>query len=99
MKENRFLKAESEVLDILKYQKETRKSDQLLFVKYWQKTAGKVPFVLFFLFPSLFNAHSFKTIERVRRKIQANHPELKDKETYEKRLEAQQQYEQYSLDM
>lgn len=96
---NRFYKAENNVIDILKKYKETRKSDQVLYVKYWQKVANKVPFMIFFLFPSLFNGCSFKTIERCRRKIQADHPELKDKETAEMRLEAQAEYEQYSLDM
>ena len=59
----------------------------------------KIPFKLFFLCPTLFNGCSFKTIERVRRKIQADHPELKDEYIAEKRFEAQQIYEQYSLNM
>ena len=99
MKENKFIIAESKVFYILNKYAETRKSDQLLYLKYWQLTDDKVPFDIFFTFPHLFSGHSFKTIERCRRKIQADHPELKDKETDELRKEAEKEYEQYSIDM
>ena len=96
---SQLFKAESEVIEILKYNIMARKSDQALFLMYWKKKANKIPFKLFFLCPTLFNGCSFKTIERVRRKIQADHPELKDEYIAEKRFEAQQIYEQYSLNM
>lgn len=94
-----LFRAESEVIEILKHNIMARRSDQALFLVYWKKKAKKIPFKLFFLCPSLFNGCSFKTIERVRRKIQADHPELKDEYVAEKRFEAQLIYEQYSLNM
>ena len=94
-----LIKTEREIFEILKKNKEARKSDNALFVLYWTKKAKHIPFNMFFLCPNLFNACSFTTIERVRRKIQAMHPELKDKEVVKKRAEAQEIYEQYSLNM
>ena len=94
-----FLKAEKDVTAILETNIEARKSDQALFIIYWKNKAKHIPFKLFFLCPSLFNSCSFKTIERVRRKIQSQRPELKDKYVAEKRLEATMDYMQYSIDM
>lgn len=98
-KKAQMLKAEKEVKELLMTSKLARKSDQALFIMHWRKKARNVPFKLFFLCPNLFNGYSFKTIERCRRKIQNDNPELKDLYVAEKRLETQQIYEQYSLNM
>ena len=94
-----LLKAEKEVKELLITSKLARKSDQALFIMHWRKKAKNIPFKLFFLCPNLFDGYSFKTIERCRRKIQNDNPELKDLYVAEKRLEAQQVYEEYSLNM
>ena len=98
-KKVQLLKAEKEVKELLIASKLARKSDQALFIMHWRKKAKNIPFKLFFLCPSLFNGYSFKTIERCRRKIQNDLPQLKDLYVAEKRLEAQQVYEEYSLNM
>ncbi len=99
MKENQFLKAEREVTEILEKNIQARKSDQALFLVYWKKKAKTIPFKLFFLCPAIYCGCSFKTIERVRRKIQADRPELKDGYIADRRLEATKEYIQYSLNM
>ena len=96
---DKFRKAELDVIEILKANKLARKSDQALFIMYWIKKANKIPFKFFFLCPSLYGGCSFKTIERCRRKVQEHYPKLKDKETAEKRMEAEMDYEQYALNM
>lgn len=95
---NKFLKAETDVKDILEKKSLTRTSDQLLFLEYWQQKASTVPFEIFFIYPNLYGCASFKTIERVRKKIQSNSPELKNKETAKQRADAEKEYHQYSLD-
>lgn len=90
-------KTETEIEKILEEIKLTRTSDNLLFVAYWMKKAPHVSFIDFWKEPKRYNASSYKTVERCRRKIQSRRPELKDSKITELRDNAEMDYINYAI--
>lgn len=89
--------AETIVYELLKDVPITRMDDQILYIAYWSKTQPEVSFFDFFRNYKQYKAKSYKTIERVRRKIQAKFPELAEPYVQEKRYELEKEYEEYAL--
>lgn len=90
-------KTEKEVEKILEEVETTRTSDNLLFVAYWMKKAPHVSFIDFWKEPKRYNASSYKTVERCRRKIQARRPELKISEVAMAREQLELDYASYAI--
>ena len=90
-------KTETEIEKILEEIKLTRTSDNLRFVAYWMKKAPHVSFIDFWKEPKRYNASSYKTVERCRRKIQSRRPELKDSKITELRDNAEMDYINYAI--
>lgn len=93
----KFSETEEKVKKLLEDIPDTRKSDEDLFDKYWQSIAPQVDFRTFFLNPKRYGGTKYKCVERVRRRVQAKHPELKDAKTAEARLEESMNYEEYAI--
>lgn len=87
--------AERAVEDILEHEPDTRKSDNKLFLRYYELLNPGVDFKTYFLNPKKYQGFSYKTLERARRKIQARRPELKDSTVVEYRFEQEQVYFEY----
>ena len=85
------------VYEILVERPMTRTNDQLLYIAYWCKERPNVPFLDFFKNYKKYDCRSYKTIERVRRRLQRKFPELADKKTQLKRYELEQEYKEYAL--
>lgn len=87
--------AEKAVEDILEHEPDTRKSDNKLFLRYYELLNPGVDFRTYFLNPKKYQGFSYKTLERARRKIQARRPELKDSTVAEYRFDKEQVYFEY----
>lgn len=103
MKIEEFYKLENIIEKILEDDIETRKSDMFLYYEYCRKVNPKtdcITFTRYFIDKELRKEHKireFESVRRVRQKIQAKRPELKDKETAEARTEESLNYEKYDL--
>ena len=94
-------KVEEYVTKILEENKKARKSDYVLYAEVLKKFnfSGDI-----YLYDFLYNyttkwqIPSFKTVERARRKVQGERPELKDKIVDDLRFEQQKDYIEYALD-
>lgn len=90
------------VLEILQRSEEARKDDFKLyyFVLRMCKVNTKISVEQFFWnmnkVAKAYNVPSFKSIERIRRKVQGDYPELKDKETDTARINEQAEYIRYN---
>ena len=87
--------AERVVEDILEHEPETRKSDNTLFIRYYELLNPPVDFKTYFSNPEKYKGFSYKTLERARRKIQARRPELKNSKVAEYRFDQEQVYFEY----
>ena len=90
---------EKVVLKVLEEYPEARKDDYVLMVKVCYETGVKADHINFaegLLFHKLYNIPNWKTVERCRRKIQKQRPDLVVKTTAEKRQEEEKEYEKYS---
>ena len=107
MKIEEMYKLETIIEEILEEDETTRTDDMRLYFIYctymFDKNGERM---LSFNFENLFwnefkrkemGIRSFKSVERVRRRIQAKRPELKDTPTADARMEESLVYEQYAL--
>jgi hypothetical protein len=92
----RIREVENKVLEILKLVPETRDDDNLLLSHYLETLEDFEPnnFVQSGILENGI-ATKFKSVERCRRKLQADKPELRGKR-WEKRHEAQESFIEYS---
>lgn len=88
------------VLQVLKENKVARNSDNELYLEVCERFNPAVmqqPFGKVFAFPKYWNIPSFKSVERVRRKVQAHHPELaSDKKIEAMRKEKEEEYRKFA---
>ena len=87
------------VLQVLEDCPAARKDDFVLMYQVCLKTVANVNVISFveaMLFHKEFGIPNWKTIERARRKIQAQRPDLVDPETAEVRKEEEYEYIEYS---
>lgn len=93
MKKTNFNNQYDMVLELLKENEEYRKSDLMLLQRVYSdilgKDAGKMQFktILNMIGKEL---PAFDTVCRARRKVQENHPELVDHDTYNRRMKKKQ---------
>lgn len=95
-------KAETIVEEILRRIPSTRDDDYELIAEYFSIVCPEVldiPFKYVILGHKDFSIPNFKSIERVRRKVQAKHPELISLKTKIKREKIEKEYEKYALNM
>ena len=79
---------------------ETRDDDNLLYLKacqFYNPSNGMFPFATVLTNSASYFIPSYKSVERARRKIQAEHPELAAKrKVKEKRIKAEQDYKSFA---
>lgn len=113
MQKNYLYKTEDVVKNLLIEDIETRKDDMYLYYRYCKKVLGcerlktleqirefNNLFIELFLSAAVRknkNIRAFESVRRCRQKLQAMHPELREKETEEKRTEAIKHYREYAL--
>jgi hypothetical protein len=88
---------ESKIKKILIKNPITRDDDQLLFIAYWRETAPNISFLAFYANPEKYGGKKVCSVERCRRKIQENNPELKDKNYVDSRYEQTTAYIQFAI--
>lgn len=104
MKKVDFIKLEDEVKQILIENPQTREDDMYLYYVYCVRHNPKFynpnDFITLFTHKIYRNSENIKTfgaVERSRRKIQANYPELESgKKTKKARAEKEEEYKEYS---
>ena len=93
------------VLNVLKKVPATRKSDNVLMAHLWLNDAGRLrsnfkneeTFRKSYYFLKLLRngkLTNWESATRVRRQLQAKYPELRDKDTYEKRMQRSVEFRQ-----
>ena len=95
-------KLESIVKPILEEQPLTRKDDYFLYaevLRVYNPALLELSAKTFLLGHTVYNVPNIKSIERVRRKIQAKYPHLANEQAKRKRLEEQATYIDYSNDL
>ena len=101
MSTEKFKKLETVVMPILKDNPPTRSDDFLLYCEVLKQT---VPNVLQLSTETFLCSHkslgvpSYESVSRVRRKIQANNPELVSDRAKQKREQEEQDYIKYAID-
>ena len=92
----RIREVENKVLELLKTKPETRDDDNLLLVNYLEMIEDFEPmnFVATGIIENKI-ATRFKSVERCRRKLQADKPELRGRR-WKERQEAQEIFKEYS---
>ena len=79
---------------------ETRNSDDLLYLKvcqYFNPSIGMFPFGTVLTNSASYFIPSYKSVERARRKIQAEHPELAAKQKVKvKRIKAEKDFREFA---
>lgn len=91
------------VKQILEEDLYARKDDMYLYYKYCEKKIVPLTngiFMKIFLFKTfrkLYKIRDFKSVDRVRRRIQAKYPYLKDEKVTAARYEQQEVYIDYAL--
>lgn len=98
---NKIIQTEKIVEKILEKYPRTRKSDHLLYRAYhydlFMKGQVHVNFETFFTYPEKYNASSFATVERCRRRLQHFRPELSDNVAKINREYLQEVFHDYSI--
>ena len=86
------------VLRVLSEHEEARKDDFVLFSYVIDELGIPANFDMrtMLLNHIIFGLPSFASVTRARRKVQAEHPELKDAKAVEIRLEEQEQYREFA---
>lgn len=86
------------VLNVLKKVPATRKSDNVLMAHLWTADSEKyecnIPELKFVKLLRDSKLTNWESATRVRRQLQSQYPELRDKDTYEKRKKLQEEYRQ-----
>lgn len=91
------------IKQILEEEPYTRKDDMYLYYRYCEKKIVPLTnsiFVKIFLFKTfrkLYKIRDFKSVDRVRRRIQSKYPYLKDEKVAAARYEQQEVYIDYAL--
>ena len=88
---NNFTNIYDAVKEILISYPETRSNDHLLYIIYFEEILCKS----FNRRTFIEQQQSFATIERLRRKVQREFPELRDERTYNKRKDLQDEFYEY----
>ena len=97
---NKLIRISTLVKAILEECPETRNSDDLLYLKvcqYFNPSIGMFPFGTVIANLKIYDLPNIKSVERARRKIQAEHPELAAKQNVkDKRTKAEQDYKSFA---
>ncbi len=99
MKTRELYKLEDIVKEMLEKDYRAREDDAYLIFLVVQKMHPDMAGTTFanVMFNAKKNKINFESIRRCRQKVQATHPELKNKEIAEARFEEQTEYEKYAL--
>lgn len=99
---NNLYKLEDIVKDVLTRDILSRSDDFILIYRVYlainEKAVIREPFYELMLNHKLYKLPVFESITRARRKVQKEHPELANKKTVEKRLNATADYINYAID-
>jgi hypothetical protein len=93
-------KLKERVLRLLRTKPETRASDNILMASIWIEDMHKLEYSRSYRYipflGKLMNGQltNWESATRVRRQLQAKYPELRDKETYEKRMKRSVEFKQ-----
>lgn len=89
---------ESKVEKILRTNEETKSDDFVLWLKIceWEQVDVSLPFWYLVKNHNEFGLPSFEGVRRTRQKLQAKHPELKNKEAAQHRADRENDYYEYA---